>query len=230
MTLRPPCRPPDGLEARRCWRRRKQWLGKHGGGGRLSNGQLRPRAVGAIQGRLPDGPDLVEHPQGVGQHPHLAALAVHSLDVDLRDLQPEPVGEPQRLDVEGEAVHSGLAEDRSGRRSPIATGASSSAPMIRSSSPGPYDPSASVKTISSPSAASIPARTAKPFAMVGMAGQHSNSCVTCGDGVGAFTVMSVEPSSTTRTSTWPGSWDRCASSVCKVPGSPRLRCSKAGPQ
>jgi hypothetical protein len=223
-------RRPDGLEARRGWRRWKQWIGKHGGGGRLRKWATETSSCRRLQGRLPEGPDLVEHPQGVGQHPHLAALAVHSLDVDLRDPQAEPVGEPQRLDVEGEAVHSGLAEDRSGRRSPIATGASSSAPMIRSSSPGPYDPSASVKTISSPSAASIPARTAKPFAMVGMAGQHSNSCVTCGDGVGAFTVMSVEPSSTTRTSTWPGSWDRCASSVCKVPGSPRLRCSKAGPQ
>jgi hypothetical protein len=223
-------RRPDGLEARRGWRRWKQWIGKHGGGGRLRKWATETSSCRRLQGRLPEGPDLVEHPQGVGQHPHLAALAVHSLDVDLRDLQAEPVGEPQRLDVEGEAVHSGLAEDRSGRRSPIATGASSSAPMIRSSSPGPYDPSASVKTISSPSAASIPARTAKPLPWLGWQDSTRTRASPAAMASAAFTVMSVEPSSTTRTSTWPGSWDRCASSVCKVPGSPRLRCSKAGPQ
>ena len=34
--------------------------------------------------------------------------------------QPEPAGQPQHLDVEGEAVHSGLAEDLPRRRPPKA--------------------------------------------------------------------------------------------------------------
>jgi hypothetical protein len=69
MTLRRTCS-SAGWTRRPPWlARRKQWISEYGGGGRLSNGRLRPRAVGAVQGRLSDSPDLAEHPQGVGQHP-----------------------------------------------------------------------------------------------------------------------------------------------------------------
>ena len=104
-------------------------------------------------------------------------------------------------------------------RTPIATGAKWSAPMIWSSSLGPYDTSASVKTISPPSAACIPVRTANPLPRLGWQDSTRTRASPAAMASAAFTVASVEPSSTTRTSTWPGSWDRCASSVCRVSGS-----------
>jgi hypothetical protein len=103
-------------------------------------------------------------------------------------------------------------------RAPIATGASAKARMIRSSSLGPYEPSASVKTISSPSAANIPARTAAPLPRFGDRQSNRTRTSAAAMAATAATVASVEPSSTTSTSTSPGAPDRCAKSDRSVRG------------
>src|SRR5512132_660476 len=74
--------------------------------------------VGTGGPRPADRPDLTQHRQGIGHHLDLAALTLQGLDADLGHLQAELAGQPQHLDIKGEAVHPGLAEDLLGRCPP----------------------------------------------------------------------------------------------------------------
>jgi CheY-like chemotaxis protein len=59
-------------------------------------------------------PDLSEHAPPVEQHPYLAAAADLGPHRDLGNGQAEPLGEQEDLDVEGEPVQPGAAEELAG--------------------------------------------------------------------------------------------------------------------
>jgi hypothetical protein len=67
--------------------------------GGIGSGPDPPRRT-PVERRLPDGPDLAEHLQGIGHHLGLAALPLQGLHVDLGHLEVELASQPQHLDIE----------------------------------------------------------------------------------------------------------------------------------